>query len=373
LRLTLFMTRGMSLGGWERVGTIDRELALYRWLRERGVEVGVVTYGGPEDHRYADRLPGLVVLSNRWRLPESWYGYLAPWLHAGWLRRSHVLKTNQTDGARLALRAARLWRKPLVARCGYMWSDFRAREEGADSPGTREALALESEVFAAADHVVVTTVVMAEQVARRIEGGAAKTAVIPNYVDCGLFRPTNSTSKDTDVMFVGRLSDQKNVAGLLEAVETPVVSLTVVGDGPQRELLERARSRLGERLQWFDHVPHADLPALMGRARVFALPSLWEGHPKALIEAMAAGMAVVGADSPGIREVVRHGETGWLCGTGAESIRQEIMHLLDRPELRRRLGRNARTYAVENFALDRIAEREFALLREVAGKSGEGL
>ena len=78
------------------------------------------------------------------------------------------------------------------------------------------------------------------------------------------------------------------------------------------------------------------------------------------------GMAVIGSDAPGIRELVKHGETGWLCGTGTEDIEQAVCHLMARPDLRNTLGVNARAYAVENLSLDHIADVELALLRDMA-------
>jgi glycosyltransferase involved in cell wall biosynthesis len=366
LRLTLFMTRGMSLEAWERAGIIDRELALYRRYGMRNVEVAIVTYGGPREGVYADWLPGLTILYNRWRLPDSWYERLVPWLHASWLRHSHVVKTNQTNGGILALRAARLWRKPLLARCGYMYSEFRSREEGDDAPGVRAARAMESEIFGVAQRVAVTTKAMAEDVAERISDGAEKTIIVPNYVDTELFKPAPACEQGIDLLFVGRLTRQKNVAALLDAHARMGIAMTVVGDGPLRELVEQALPGLGNRLRWLDHALHRDLPNLMARTKIFILPSLWEGHPKALIEAMAAGMAVIGSDAPGIRELVKHGETGWLCGTGTEDIEQAVCHLMARPDLRNTLGVNARAYAVENLSLDHIADVELALLRDMA-------
>jgi glycosyltransferase involved in cell wall biosynthesis len=113
-------------------------------------------------------------------------------------------------------------------------------------------------------------------------------------------------------------------------------------------------------------VPNSELPGYLNRAGLFILPSFYEGHPKALIEAMACGLPVIGADSPGIRELIRHGETGYLCGTEPESIREAIQDLLDSPTLSAQMGHHARQFVIENYSLDRIAELELALLKEAA-------
>ena len=368
MRLTLFMTRGMSLRRWDEGGIFERELALYRRLQAHGIEVGIVTYGTSDERQYVSRIPGMRILCNRWGLPEHWYERVLPVVHGPWLRGSHVLKTNQIDGALVAMRSAQVWRKPLIARCGYMWSEFRRRGEGKDSSGARQAAAVEARVFSAARRVVVTTRSMADDVAERIEAVASRIVVIPNFVDTDLFCPSPKMEKETDTLYVGRLAAQKNIDGLCQAFLSGDFSLTVVGDGPERERVTEAHFRMPQRLNWFDHLANTDLPEKMAKARLFVLPSHYEGHPKSLIEAMAAGMAVIGADSPGIREMVVHGRTGWLCGTDADSLSEAIRLLLAQPGLCEDLGRNARQYALEAFSLNYVVEAEISLLRHVAGR-----
>jgi glycosyltransferase involved in cell wall biosynthesis len=209
---------------------------------------------------------------------------------------------------------------------------------------------------------------MAANVGARIAGGVAKTLVIPNYVDTELFRPDPEAAKDIDVLFVGRLAPQKNIETLLAAVASLDVGVTMVGDGPQRDLVENARTSLNGRLQWIERVNNGELPALMRRARTFILPSLWEGHPKTLIEAMACGVPVIGGDVAGIRDLIRHGEDGWLCDILPEAIGAAIIHILGNPDLARELGRKAHRRASVEFSLDGIVERELALLRAVAAE-----
>jgi len=82
---------------------------------------------------------------------------------------------------------------------------------------------------------------------------------------------------------------------------------------------------------------------------------------------MSCGLAVIGANSPGIQELISHGENGWLCAPNADSLRTAIQHLLVQPELRCKLGHNARQYALKHFSLDKIAGMEITLIREVLG------
>jgi glycosyltransferase involved in cell wall biosynthesis len=81
---------------------------------------------------------------------------------------------------------------------------------------------------------------------------------------------------------------------------------------------------------------------------------------------MACGTPVIGANSPGIKELIRHGQNGYLCGTDAISLRNGIQELLSRPELRAELGKNGRLFVLEHYSLEMIAAIEAELLREIA-------
>jgi len=150
----------------------------------------------------------------------------------------------------------------------------------------------------------------------------------------------------------------------------PAARLKLVGDGPLRSYLEDLAKELGvtERVVFAGRKPSSQLPAILNRAQAFALTSHYEGHPKALIEAMACGVAVLGTDVEGIRNVIRHEETGLLCPPSPEGIAAALTRLLEDAPLREKLGRGAREFAIREYSLDRIAQQELALLAEVSGK-----
>lgn len=367
LRLTLFFSWGIALRTWDAQGMFDREVALYQQLQARGVQVRFVTYGDASDLHYAAHLPGIAILCNRWRLRRKLYALLLPWLHAPWLQASDVIKTNQADGANVALHTARCWRTPLIARCGYMWSANLARLHGATSPVARHARTVEQQVFAAAQRVVVTTAQMAADIAQRVPAAAARTLVIPNYVDTDIFRPQPAPTPDIDLIFIGRIAVEKNLAALLEAIRPLNLRLIVIGSGPLQAALQQQFADLHDRVYWQGNVPNRDLPGYLHRARVFILPSHYEGHPKTLLEAMACGLPVIGTNVPGIAELLHHKETGYLCVPSPAGIRAAIQNVLADEQLRAHMAHNAHQFVLQHFALERIVELELAVLQEVAG------
>lgn len=362
LSLTLFFTRGVSLRTWDRIGMFEREVALYQQLQAKGIQISFVTYGGAGDLQYADRLPEIKILCNRWRLSRTFYERWLPLFHVPWLWRSDIIKTNQIRGAGVALRAARLWRKPLIARCGYMWSDLTAHSGPERLAEAEQARRIEAQVFGAADRVVVTTPVMRDYAVQKYRLPLAKVQVIPNYVLTDLFSPSGTKPFSNRLCFVGRLSQEKNPLSLVKACAGLDIELVIVGDGPLRASIAKLADDLNVNIRLVGNIPHLELPKILHQSAIFLLVSPHEGHPKTLLEAMACGLPVIGANSPGIRELIRHGETGWLCGTDAGSIRAAIQELLARPQLRAELGCNARTFVLEHFALERVVEMELQLL-----------
>jgi glycosyltransferase involved in cell wall biosynthesis len=365
IHLMLFFTRGVSLRTWSMMGNLEREVAIYRRLIDLGFQVSFLTYGDASDLDYADKLGNIRVLCNESAYPLEEYESRLMEIHGPALRTATVIKTNQTYGGELALSTAQLLRIPFVARCGYMWSFNAAREHGPESPVAREARRVEDKIFRHAHRVVVTTEAMRQMVEQRLPETVARVLVIPNYVDTETFRPSERGEGERSLVFVGRIAPEKNLAALLEAIRPLRIRLTLIGEGRLRPELHRQFSDLDGRVTWEGNVPNPLLPEYLNQAGIFVLPSLYEGHPKALLEAMACGLAVIGGDSPGIRDVVRHGETGYLTGTDPASIRAAIEEFLGRPGLVERLGLNGREYVVRNYSLERILAMEASMLREV--------
>jgi glycosyltransferase involved in cell wall biosynthesis len=192
--------------------------------------------------------------------------------------------------------------------------------------------------------------------------------VIPNYVDTELFRPLPSVpTRPGRILFVGSLKPAKNLSTLLEALaKLTDAHLVVIGDGQLCASLEAQAATLRLEVDFAGRIPNQRLPTEINQAAVFVLPSLYEGHPKALIEAMACGCAVVGTDVAGIRDVVQHEKTGLLCEPGPEALTAALGRVLADAALRNQLGQAARDWSVREYSLERIVRLELGVLTEVA-------
>jgi glycosyltransferase involved in cell wall biosynthesis len=362
MKLTLFFTEGVSLQTWSEVGMLDRELALYKALQKRDVEVSFVTYGDARDLQFASRLPGIAIQVNSSGIPISRYEQaLQSSPPAG-----DVFKSNQIAGAQVALAAARRANVKFLARCGYLLSEFQEQRYGGRSAEGKAARQLEKEVFLGADAVVVTTDAMAASIKERYSIPAEIISVIPNYVETERFTPLpRQPNQKPRIVFVGRLDKQKNLAAFVQAIAEMDAEVWLIGYGQQREYLEKKTQTAKATFRFLGNVPNAELPGFLNSCDLFVLPSLYEGHPKALLEAMACGLGVVGTRVAGTREIIRDGENGLLCETDAKSIKVAVECLLNDPVLRERLGKAATLFVKEHFALERVVGLEMKLLNEL--------
>ncbi|HEX6200036.1 MAG TPA: glycosyltransferase, partial [Thermoanaerobaculia bacterium] len=143
----------------------------------------------------------------------------------------------------------------------------------------------------------------------------------------------------------------------------------VVGDGPERRRLEEraASAGLGEAVAWTGF--RRDVPALLAAADLFVLPSRDDALPTVLLEAQAAGVAVVASRAGGVPEIVDDGATGVLVPPGeAAALARAVSALLADPAARGRLAQAGRRRARERFSMDAWLARLEAVYGEVLGR-----
>lgn len=151
------------------------------------------------------------------------------------------------------------------------------------------------------------------------------------------------------ILSIGRLSFQKNFTTLIAAFaqlkdEFPEWRLLIIGEGEEREKLERLISNLN--LQHCIMLPgkSATIQPLYDSASIFCLPSLWEGFPNALAEALSSGLPAIGfAECDGVRQLIKHEENGLLAegSRNVDALAQALRRLMTDKDLRKQLSLKA--------------------------------
>jgi glycosyltransferase involved in cell wall biosynthesis len=208
----------------------------------------------------------------------------------------------------------------------------------------------------------------------------AKLIAVANAVDFSKFenvepgrlRRELEVDAETPVLLsVGRLSKQKGLQHLLRAMpevhkEISNARLVLVGAGEDEAALKDLTGELGLEgavsfLGW-----RSEIPEFLKDTDLLVLPSLWEGMPNVILEAMACGVPAVATEVGGTPELVSDGETGFLVPPAdSDALARSIITLLQDRELRTRMGQQAHELARSKFSPERMIERNEQLYTEL--------
>jgi len=380
------------------LGELELELDGIRYLRERAG---------------ADIRRGLAValankVQRKLRLPDPPYAGRASYFrgyarsHGAGFRRAevdviHLYNTSQWVPI---LRRA-LPRTPIILQMHCEWLVEIPREQGL------ERLRLVDRVLGVSEQI-------AGQIRERYPERAEIVDVLPNGVDLDGFRPAGDVraarAAEVDalrhrlglgdgpvVLFVGRLSAEKGLHTLLEAMPAvreriPGVQVVLVGEwaGLRSPLPTRRRRELREHPEWrtryVDHLrrlaeplgdavhfpgplPSATITLVYALADVYAQPSVFEAFGLPVVEAMASGLPVVASDGGALPELVADGETGYVVPSGdAPALAAALTRVLGDPALAARLGAAGRERAARSLGWDAVAERLLGIYGELAGE-----
>ncbi len=186
--------------------------------------------------------------------------------------------------------------------------------------------------------------------------------VIYPGIDARTYTPQPSSRSNAPLFaYLGRLKRYKGVHYVIQAfarLAHPTAVLEIAGAGDYRPALQRLAGSLDlhDRVRFLGRIPEAEKLALLRRAWALVLASPKEGWGITNLEAAACGTPVVASDSPGIRESVRNGETGFLVPhRDVVAMADAMATIVSSPVLVRRLGEHARRFA-EGFTWDRAAD-----------------
>jgi L-malate glycosyltransferase len=272
------------------------------------------------------------------------------WAFARWCRRHRIAVLHATDIY------ANIFALPAAWCAGVPVRIANRREI---NPGKRGAMiALQRASYAFATRVAANSrAAAARLVKERVP--ASKVEVVGNGLDLSRFQP-RAPHGGPRIITVANLRPEKAHGVLLAAARTVVdrhadAEFWIVGDGVLRTEVRALASRLGlgDRVRFFGH--RDDVPELLAQCDIFALPSRSEAMPNGVLEAMAAGLAVVATRVGGIPEVISHGRTGILVPPDQpQALAAALIDLIEQPSRAAALGREARQFVHDRYSFERM-------------------
>ena len=318
----------------------------YERARRRGLSVRMVHCKGRADWRAVRQIEEYIQedgvdLVHTHGYKADLYGYLAAW-------RCH---------------------KPVVATC-HNWV------------GGTAALGIYNHLDRMALKKFNALAAVSDKVAQRLLAfgvSAEKIKTIANGIEVKVFEraeplPLLNFEGSTVVGMVARLDMQKGFEYLLQAARKlcktfPGLKIVIVGDGPDRSAIEEMIEQYGLQSNVILAGQQSNMPGVYAAMDIFVLPSLNEGLPMTILEAMAASKPVIATRVGAIPSVITDGENGLLVAPkDTEGLRNAIASLLGNPERRRRTGDQAHAWVGRNYTSAAMALKYREMYEEVLGK-----
>ena len=216
-------------------------------------------------------------------------------------------------------------------------------------------------------HIIIPSESMRETLVNNY-GLKNNFTVIPTGVDLEAYRTASGEKirkkrrweKDIVMISIGRLAPEKNWPTLLHAAalvikDIPQFRFVLIGDGTDRKSLEELAKELGiqKRVTFTGSLSFAETPSYMKAANLFGFASITETQGLATLEAMAAGLPVVAVEASGTRDILKHGQQGYLVENSPEALAAAIKRLLSNPERMQKFAqaayKKAQSFNIENL------------------------
>ncbi len=352
MNLGIFLGIGESLKQMEKSGQKDRFISLY--LAKYAKDFDKVYLFSYENESCS--LPANVfIVSKKSSIHRYLYSLLIPIISHKQVNNCDIIRGFGLTSAVPAL----LTSKPFIFNWPYNYIEFLKIEKKYFLISIYYVL--EKIAFMRAKIVLVAT----KQKLNNLTGD--KFIYLPNGVDLAVFKSKGTLGKG--IVFIGRLEKQKNLIFLLDAVSKlprKLRLITFFGSGSQEPILKEYAILKKVSLNIQSPVNNVELPRVLRKFSIFALPSLAEGNPKVLLEAMATGLVPVVTNFITAREVVKNSQNGFITNYETIEFSNKLKMLSENSELGKKMSRNAVRTISENFNIDKLIAKEVSLIKDAA-------
>ncbi len=352
--LGIYLSIGDSLSNLANVGqdTLFKKYYLRKFSNEFK-EVYIFSY---KKEKIQNLPENVKIIPNKYNLHRYIYACLLPLLNFKFIYKCDIFRAYHLSGTPPAILGKIFLNKPFVFNYAYNYNAL-AKIEGHIIQAYFYKLIEPLAIFFSCTFFTANRTIYKKFKSK-------KNFFLPNGVDINIFKPQkkNIKNKTPLVLSVGRLELQKNYKNLIIAMKGINAKLLIVGKGRLYKQLYRLARKENVKLQIIKKIDHSKIAGIYRKSDIFILPSLLEGHPKTLLEAMSSGKPVIGTDVEGVNDLIENKKNGILCNKNISDINNALRLLLYNKKLQLKLSKRARETAVSRYNINLLLEKELTVL-----------
>lgn len=369
MRVLYIFTFMYSLEVWDKTGTLEKELRIFKDLHKKHkINFTFLTYGSINDNKYELERFGISVvpifeyrkISNK-NFINIIYSIYFVFKNKSKLKNCDVIKHNQLNGIWLGIILKYKLKIKLILRTGYDFYRFSIYEKKSNIKKFLYYNLTRLGIYFS-DLYTVTSV-SDKKFSKIYKIKNMNLEIRRNWVENKKFK--DFTQRDgLKVLSVGRLEYQKNFETLIRNFENSSIEIDIVGTGSlENELINLAKS-LNVKINLFGQLHNKDLDDMYGDYMFYISSSIFEGNPKTVLEAMSHGCIPLLSDIENHQELVEDGKSGYLISKDHNFLKK-IQEISDDKMQLEKIGQNAKSYVQKNNGIYKLVDEiynDFLLL-----------
>lgn len=369
-----FLTFGYSLKTWEESSAIDREVKYMNYLSEKyNIKFYIITYGDLEDRKYSNLFLNSEILpiytyinKSKRKIVNIIKSIYVPFIIKKIsTEKVYIIKQNQLMGAWVSILFKLITKKKLFIRTGYDMYQFSIHDE---KTKFKRFLYKTLTIFSLKFTDLLSVSSESDMIffKNSFPQYINKVILIRNWVEV----PKKINFKDRkNIVSIGRMEKQKNYKFFLNELKNFSEPIVLVGKGSEEKNLIDLSKKLNLKTKFIPFLSNSDAIDLLSKSRYFVLPSLYEGNPKVLLEAMAQGCIVLVSNIPNHSEIIINSENGFIFEFKTNSLTKtfNLVSNKNQAELNK-IALNANNLMKKYFSIKKIAENEYNLLLGLYGE-----
>ncbi len=366
MNVALFFTYDYTLSLWNNSGTLEKELKIYKNLSDKfGIKFTFFTYGDESELIYEKQLEGINLVpiystSKRFqnKLLRFLYSFFIPFKLKKYIKPNQIIQQHQLSGVWVTLIMKLITKNPLYLRTGYDTYEFSIKQKNSLLVRMFYRILTSISLKYADTYSVASN---SDYVFLNNKFNTSKTNLVirPNWTEIGILNQGKRVKNK--ILSVGRLEDQKNYELLLKEFSNTSNEFTIdiVGTGEKRRILENLAKTLKVDVNFLGSLENDKLLSLYENYCFYISTSKYEGNPKTILEAMAAGCVVLASNISNHKELIENSVDGFLFDLSSPNLYALIKEISESSNLINKISKKAYEKVKRHNSINLITDKYY--------------